>query len=176
MRIGRQRPCAPGRGFTYLWLLFAIALAGAAAASLGERANVAAQRDKEAELVFRGEAIARAIAAYSAAASGSSKSYPQSLSDLVEDRRGAAIRRHLRRVYEDPFTGRADWELISGEDGEGIVGVHSRSQLPAFDVFGSSGRAGTARRRIAERVFMSAAPASQVDPPASAVATGKPPA
>ena len=35
-------------------------------------------------------------------------------------------RRHLRKLYNDPITGRPDWEIIRAGDG-GIIGVNSAS-------------------------------------------------
>lgn len=101
------------RGFTYLLLLFVLALGGIGLAALGERASLQVQRDKEAELRFRGQAIARAIASYWQATPGPVKQYPRSFDELLEDRRGLVPQRHLRQVYADPFTGRPDWVLVA---------------------------------------------------------------
>jgi len=51
-------------GFTYLAFLIFVAFAGAGLAAYGELASHAAQREKEAELLFRGEQIRDAIASY----------------------------------------------------------------------------------------------------------------
>jgi type II secretory pathway pseudopilin PulG len=124
MRIGRPR------GFTYLGLLLALALMGAALAAAGQRWSLTLQRERERELVFRGQQIAAAIAAYRAASGVAAGAAPTSFDDLLDDRRGHELRRHLRRAYTDPFTGEADWELL--RDGDGAwVGVRSRSDLPA---------------------------------------------
>ncbi|MDC8771007.1 type II secretion system protein [Roseateles albus] len=114
MRIGKGKP-ATNRGFTYLWLLFVVALGGVALASLGQRQQTVQQREREAELRFRGEAIARAIESYVRSSPGDTKALPQRLEELLEDRRSGTVRRHLRRLYLDPFTGRADWALIQGQ-------------------------------------------------------------
>ncbi|MCV2354915.1 type II secretion system GspH family protein [Paucibacter sp. B2R-40] len=111
MRIGRPAGC---RGFTYLWLLFMVALGGVALAALGQRQQLVQQREREAELRFRGEAIAKAIGGYMRASPAGANSLPQRLEDLLEDRRSGTVQRHLRRLYADPFTGRADWQLIVG--------------------------------------------------------------
>jgi type II secretory pathway pseudopilin PulG len=113
------------RGFTYLGLLFAIAFLGLLTASAGEVWKSAAQREREEDLLFIGREFAHAIAGYQAATPGETKHYPLHLEDLVEDRRGPIVLRHLRKVYADPMTGRADWGLIKA--GEAIVGVHSTS-------------------------------------------------
>jgi type II secretory pathway pseudopilin PulG len=119
---GRSRAC---EGFTYVWLLVAIAIMAAGLAAIGEVAATAAKREKEAELLFVGDQFARAIAEYAANSRGAAQ-YPQSLDELLADKRYPNVRRYLRRVYADPLTGRADWGLIRGPGG-GIVGVHSQS-------------------------------------------------
>ena len=89
-----------------------------------------AQREREAELAFRGEQYARAIALYQQAFGNAS---PPSLDILVEQR-------FLRRLYSDPMAADGEFEPIiawAGEDaddpttgpaGIGIIGVRSRSQ------------------------------------------------
>lgn len=114
------------RGFTYVGLLFAVAFIGLLLASAGEVWQAAAQREREEELLFIGREFARAIAAYSAATPGEPKQWPQRLEDLVEDRRGPVLRRHLRKIYHDPMTGRAEWGLVKA--GPAIVGVHSLAE------------------------------------------------
>lgn len=112
MRTGKS---AGSRGFTYLWLLFVVALGGVALAALGQRQQTVQQREREAELRFRGEAIAAAIGGYMRASPDGANGLPQQLEDLLEDKRSGKVQRHLRRLYTDPFTGRADWLLIQGE-------------------------------------------------------------
>jgi type II secretory pathway pseudopilin PulG len=129
-RVGRRARAAGSaheRGFAYIGLLIAIVIIGAALAMVGEVWSTEARREREAELIFRGDAIRSAISDYLLAAGGSIQ-YPRGLEDLVLDPRFPQVRRHLRRVYADPMTGRADWKLIMAPDG-GIMGVASRSQL-----------------------------------------------
>src|SRR5262245_17984536 len=120
----RARPAASA-GFTYIWLLLAVAFMAAGLAAVAEFATTALRRDKEADLLFVGDQFARAIAQYRASSSGTQQ-YPQRLEDLLADKRFPNVRRHLRRVYPDPMTGSADWGLVRGPGG-GIVGVYSRS-------------------------------------------------
>lgn len=158
-----------GTGFTYLWLLFVIAIAAASVAAIGQRSSVTVQREKEAELSFRGHEIERAIASYWDATPAEQKELPRTLEDLVEDRRGGALRRHMRRVWLDPFTGHADWVLIMADDGEHVRGVHSRANVPAFDIKDLGPAPPGARRLISERLFVFGPSASQ--PATAALAT-----
>lgn len=127
MPTGERRP---PRGFTYLWLLFLLAAGGAALAAAGQQWSARLQREREIELVARGREIAAAIGAYHAAPGIEPAAWPRGFDDLLEDRRGVALRRHLRRAYADPFTGRADWLPITMAD-EGWRGVRSRSDAIA---------------------------------------------
>lgn len=151
MRTGEARRRAAARGFTYLLLLLAIAIGSAGLAALGTQWRTALQRERETELIFRGNAIAAAIAAYRHAQPGLPQ-WPHSFDDLLDDRRGPAPRRHLRRVYTDPFTGRADWIPTPTEDG-GFRGVRSRSEAPAFITRDLGADTGTGPRRISQRRF-----------------------
>ena len=174
-RLGNRRR-SRGRGFTYLWLLFAIAAAGAVAAAIGERASVVGQREKEAELAFRGRAIERGIESYWAAHA----ELPRTLEELVEERRGGTLRRHLRRVWTDPFTGRRDWTLVMADDGLHLRGVHSSASIPAFDIKGLPDASPGTPRLVSQRLFVFSPAASQPAdaasvpvPPASAAAAGR---
>jgi type II secretory pathway pseudopilin PulG len=83
------------------------------------------KRDKEAELLFRGMAIQKAIGDYyHSNRPGTFRTYPRSLEDLLSDPRYPE-RKHLRALYMDPFGG--DWTLLKAPDG-GIAGVASSSQ------------------------------------------------
>jgi type II secretory pathway pseudopilin PulG len=120
-------------GFTYLLLLFAVVSVGIALARAGEVWSTHARRENEAQLLFAGEEIRRAIESYAAVSGGLVQAeqrgqlYPRSLAALLEDRRGPTLVRHLRRVYADPFTGSVDWGLVTNAGG-GIIGVFSHGE------------------------------------------------
>ena len=80
-------------------------------------------------MLFAGNAIRQAIAAYSEATPGPLKHYPPSLETLLKDPRFPDTRRYLRRVYPDPVTGGKEWVLIKAPQG-GIIGVASSSESP----------------------------------------------
>lgn len=118
-------------GYSYLAVLFLVAVTSAGLAALGQAWSTAAQRERERELQFRGQAIANAITSYRKAGAGGMAQLPRSLDDLVEDRRGPVVRHHLRQAYVDPFTGEADWELIPQDaDPTRFTAVRSRSVRP----------------------------------------------
>ncbi|CAM3143548.1 type II secretion system protein [Janthinobacterium lividum] len=114
-------------GFTYVAMLFALAMFGIGLAAVGEAWNTATQREREEELIQIGQAYVRAIGTYYAQAPGTAKGYPPALQDLVEDRRFVGVRRHLRKIYLDPVGKGAEWGLVKAADG-GIAGVYSLSE------------------------------------------------
>lgn len=122
MQTGRRQ-----RGASYLLLLFLVAALGIGAAQTGIVWQQQAQREREAELLYRASDIARAIGRYREKTPAGTRAYPQTLDDLVDDRRFPVPVRHLRRVWRDPFTGKADWASVRA--GDSIVGVHSRSTV-----------------------------------------------
>jgi type II secretory pathway pseudopilin PulG len=114
------------RGFTYLGVLVIIAVMGAGLAAFGQLYSHAAQREKEQELLFIGGQFRDAIASYYNKSPGA-KVYPKKLEDLLEDRRFPMPQHHLRRVYSDPMTGKAEWGMVEAPGG-GFMGVHSLSE------------------------------------------------
>ena len=119
------------RGFTYLLLLFAMAAGGVALAALGEQWVTLMQRDREAELLFRGREIAAALASWRDSTPAGQPVAPEDLQQLLTDTRTTPPRHHLRRLYTDPFTGQADWLLLRDDQGR-ITAVASRSRQPAL--------------------------------------------
>jgi type II secretory pathway pseudopilin PulG len=116
-------PSAGQRGFTYLGLIFAVAVLGITLATVGVVWSTQIRREKEMGLLFAGDQIRAAIGRYRMAGGV----YPQELADLVDDKRSPVPRRFLRRIYLDPMTNTTDWELVMAPEG-GIMGVVSRSK------------------------------------------------
>jgi type II secretory pathway pseudopilin PulG len=114
------------RGFGLLFMLLAVAALGAASMTVATDWTQQIQRDKESELLRVGDLYARAIASYYYSAPGPVRRYPSDMNELLEDRRGGGLRRHLRAAYSDPVTN-ASWGLVVAPDG-GIMGVFSRSE------------------------------------------------
>jgi type II secretory pathway pseudopilin PulG len=112
------------RGFTYLTVLFIVAVITAGLALVGEVWETAAKREKETELLFIGNQYRQAITRYYLAGKNQ---YPRSLEDLLKDPRQPGIVRYLRRPYQDPFTAKAEWGIVKAPDG-GVQGVYSLSE------------------------------------------------
>jgi type II secretory pathway pseudopilin PulG len=103
--------------------MFAIAVLGITLATVGVVWSTQLRREKEEQLLFVGNQFRVAIGRYVR----SGGQYPLELADLVEDQRTQVPRRFLRRIYPDPMTGSADWQLIQAPQG-GIMGIASTSQ------------------------------------------------
>jgi type II secretory pathway pseudopilin PulG len=112
------------RGFTYLGLLALVALIGILLAAAGEVAATAAQREREAQLVWVGHEYRKAIGRYW----NQRRAYPQKLEDLLGSAPDAPVAvRYLRQLYRDPMTNAVDWVLVPAPAG-GIMGVASGSK------------------------------------------------
>jgi type II secretory pathway pseudopilin PulG len=133
-------------------MLVIILIIGITSAVVAESWKIAAKREKEKELLWRGHQFRLAISRYyqarlkgqaaaGAQAPANVSYYPKQLSDLLKDPASFNTVRYLRKIYTDPMTGKADWALdppppppggsnITGgtvESGEPIGGVHSVS-------------------------------------------------
>ena len=115
-------------GFTFIWVLLMVAMMGLGLTVIAELDSTAVQRDREAELLAIGRQFRSAIGRYVQAqgGTGQANAYPATLDDLLQDARVPGIRRHLRKIFVDPMTGKAEWGLVMM--GGRIVGVHSLSE------------------------------------------------
>ena len=144
------------------------------------------QQEREEELYFRGDQYRRAIASYYQAKHGNAPGmYPNKLEDLLKDPRSLQTRRHLRRIYMDPFTGEdfvliRQGAVITGLTGTGtalggIKGVQSSSNLEPFkqDGLPKAYEAFAGARSYSQWPFVFEPPAPQ-QPAAAAGAPTKP--
>jgi type II secretory pathway pseudopilin PulG len=113
-------------GFTFIGIIISVAVLGVGLAGLGQVWGVKAKREREQELLFVGEQYRAAISSYVSATPAGKPRYPRQLDDLLDDKRHPVVRRHLRQLYPDPLTGRADWEVVLAADG-GIAAIHTRA-------------------------------------------------
>ncbi|AOX99679.1 hypothetical protein [Jeongeupia sp. USM3] len=117
-------------GFAYLWVLLLVALMSLGLTVGIEIAATAVQRDKEKSLLGIGRQFREALRRYyetpRQGGADAGKEYPASLEDLLKDNRFPGTKRHLRQIFVDPITGKAEWGVlrVSGR----IVGVYSLSK------------------------------------------------
>jgi len=125
-RIDAQSKRCRG-GWAYMWMLIVVALTGLAGTAALEIDGTIGQREREKELLFIGHQFRAALQRYrEKTPAGSQVSpYPATFDELMDDRRSGTPYRHLRRVYVDPMTGKAQWgiERLQGR----IVGIYSLS-------------------------------------------------
>ena len=113
------------KGFTYIGVLFVVAMMSTGLALIGEVWHTSNLREKEAELLHIGNEYRKAIERYYTGPPAGK--YPREMADLVKDPRHPGIVRHLRRLYPDPITGKEEWGLVKSPDG-GFAGVYSLSE------------------------------------------------
>lgn len=135
MPIGKETG-AYQAGFTYMGLLMVMAIAGIGMAGVGIVWHKESQREREKELLFIGQAYRNAIGSYYENSPSTAKQYPQSLQDLILDRRFPVVKRHIRQLYADPFAQDKEWQLVL-QQGH-IVGIYSRSLLTPIKKIGFS--------------------------------------
>ncbi len=103
-----------------------VAFMGVSSVIASEIYSTTLQREKERELLFIGHQFRDAIGFYyESTIGGAAHQYPATLDDLLKDPRYPNTQRHLRRLYVDPITGKAEWGIIILQGK--IVGVHSLS-------------------------------------------------
>lgn len=122
-------------GFALLGLLILLAVIEMATSATVALGVVVQRRSAEAALLDIGHEFEAALQSYASATPTGQSPYPASLQDLLKDPRVAGVRRHLRQIYVDPLTGRAEWGVIlalpstssAALIGPGIAGVISLS-------------------------------------------------
>ena len=83
-----------------------VAFMGVAAVIASDLYATSVRRDKERELIFIGHEFRTAIGRYYNSRAGGQAVYPLTLDELLKDPRFPSPRRHLRRLYVDPVTGK----------------------------------------------------------------------
>ncbi len=114
-------------GFALLALLILLAVIGVATSATVALGVVVQRRSAEEALLDIGREFQMALQSYASATPAGQSPYPASLHDLLEDPRVPGIHRHLRQVYADPLTGRAEWGLVQAQTQPGIAAITSLS-------------------------------------------------
>lgn len=149
------RPCKllqNESGVTLILVLVMMTILGMSAGVAGMSWSNMTRREREADLLWKGGQIRAAIGSYYNTSHGQGaapKSYPTKLENLLKDPRSLETRRHLRRPYVDPMTGK-DWVLIKDAGGR-IKGVRSSLEKEPF----KQGNFSTANKEFEGRGFYS---------------------
>ena len=120
------------RGYAMAALLMALSVMAIMLSVAMPVWRTAAQREREAELIFRGEQYAHAIELYSRRNGG----YPPSL-DVLEKGR------FIRKLYKDPMSGESDFQPVFV--GQQIAGQPVAPRQPVGTALGGPGRVGQAQ-------------------------------
>ena len=118
-------------GYVLFGVLIGITLLGVGLTAAVTLWSQAVQREDEAELLFRGEAIVRALERFQQDRPGT---LPETLDELVEGR-------YLRQAWLDPMTGRS-FRILRAEEAAapatsaaGVIGARPRPTNPAGEEF-----------------------------------------
>ena len=125
------------QGYAMGALLVGLAVAGILMSAALPVWSQAARREREAELVFRGEQYARAVALYQRFNAGA---FPPDVETLIEER-------FLRRPYRDPMVEHGEFRILHESDADepdgetpeeprgGVIGVVSSSSEPSIRIY-----------------------------------------
>lgn len=153
MRNGER--AQPAGGFTYIGLIILVAIIGLVAATT-VRVGVTLQRAQaERDLLHIGEQFSDALKSYAAATTAGQPQQPPTLKELLKDPRFPGTRRHLRKIFVDPMTGKAEWGILYLADNKGVVGVYSLSGARPIKIsnFPSRFQSFSGKQKISEWVF-----------------------
>ncbi len=122
------------RGFTYLGLIILVAIIGLVGAASLKATSLLQRAAAEEELLETGAAFSAALASYAAVTPPGQPPQPPTLQELLRDPRSPAVRRHLRKIFVDPITGKAEWGVMYLGDKVGVIGVYSLSDAKPLKI------------------------------------------
>jgi type II secretory pathway pseudopilin PulG len=123
-------------GFTYLGLIILVTVIGLVGAATLKVDALLRRAQAEKDLLETGAAFAEALRTYAEATPKGQPTQPPSLQELLKDPRFPGVRRHLRKVFVDPMTGKAEWGIVWANTGDrrGVVAVYSLSRAKPLKV------------------------------------------
>lgn len=122
----RFRP--PDAGFTYVGLVIFVAILGLVGAATLKVDSLLRRAAAEQELLEIGAEYSEALRSYAAATPRGYPTAPPTMQDLLKDPRFPGARRHLRKIYVDPVTGKDEWGIVWQGDKVGVLALYSLSQ------------------------------------------------
>jgi type II secretory pathway pseudopilin PulG len=117
-------------GFTYLGLIILVTVIGLVGAATLKIDSLLRRASAEQELLEAGAAFSEALRTYAEATPKGQPAQPPSLKELLKDPRFPGVRRHLRKIFVDPLTGKAEWGIVWANPGDrrGVLAVYSLSK------------------------------------------------
>ena len=128
---GRKAPRgrrAGERGVLLVALLVAITVMMILLAASAQSWTAIMKREREEELIFRGNQYMHALRAYHKDHGGT---FPTELKALLDSGPGGL--RYIRQLYPDPFGQDGEWNLLYlGPDGKSALNPHARNPVPGL--------------------------------------------
>ena len=135
MVASRRRTARPPEaGFTYVGLVVFVAILGLVGTATLKVDSLLRRAAAEQELLEIGAAFSEALRSYAAATPRGFPTAPPTLQDLLKDPRFPGTRRHLRKIFVDPITGKNEWGVLYQGDKVGVLAVYSLSQAQPLKV------------------------------------------
>lgn len=172
-------------GFTYLGVIILVAIIGLVGAAGAKFGAIMQRRAAEQALLDIGAQFSDALRSYADATPAGQPTQPPSLKELLKDPRFPVIHRHLRKLFVDPVTGKAEWGVVYVANQVGVLAVYSLSSAKPikqgnFDVrfpnFDGKAHLSDWRFSIAGQGALQAAPLPPVSTPPGSTQPGVAPA
>ena len=128
------RPARNEAGFTYVGLVFFVAILGLVGAATLKVDTLLRRAAAEQDLLEIGAEFSEALRSYAAATPRGYPTAPPTLQELLKDPRFPGTRRHLRKIFVDPITGKDEWGIVYQGDKIGVLAVYSLSQAQPLKV------------------------------------------
>lgn len=122
------RPARHAAGFTYVGMVFFVAILGLVGAATLKVDTLLRRAAAEQDLLEIGAEFSEALRSYAAATPRGYPTAPPTLQELLKDPRFPGTRRHLRKIFVDPVTGKDAWGIVYQGDKIGVLAVYSLSQ------------------------------------------------
>lgn len=164
-------------GFTYVSLIIMVAIIGlVAAASLKLGATVQRSRAEQ-QLLLIGAAFSDALQSYADATPAGQPPQPPSLKELLRDPRFPTPRRHLRKIFVDPMTGKAEWGIVYLGGTTGVLAVYSLSEARPVKIgnFPARFQGLAGKQKISQWRFVASGPGTPGTPGTQGANTGAAP-
>ncbi|WP_035372812.1 type II secretion system protein [Pseudoduganella violaceinigra] len=127
-------PTGKQHGFTYISVVILVTIIGLVGAMALRLGTTIQRAYAEQALLDIGMEYSNALASYAAATPEGQPNYPKSFAELLKDPRFPGLRRHLRRIYVDPMTGKAEWGIVKANETGGILAIYSLSKAAPIKI------------------------------------------